>query len=317
VVDRLIERSHAVVENFRPGVLDRLGFGYEALKRRKPDIIYASSSGYGADGPYRDRPGQDLLIQAMSGLAWATGSAADGPRSVGCAAADQHGGALLALGIVGAYARWLSTGEGTRVESSLLGAGIDLQTESLTTYFASGRGAAAFDRDPHLATWFHEAPYGIYRVADGHIALSMNEPAKLAAALDSADLAVFAEVNRYQERDRYARAVAEVLAPYRFAELAARFDAAGVWYAPIDDYEALRVNPQVVHNEAFREVPVGDETVTLVNHPIRYDGRMPGFHGFPWRTGEHTVEILEELGYSDGEIRGLMERKVVFAPDAA
>ena len=140
IVMALIESSHAVAENFRPGTLDRLGLGFAAVKAQKPDIIYASASGFGATGPYAQRPGQDLLIQAMSGIVSANGAGAHRPTAIGCAAADQHGAALFALGIAGAYARWLRTGEGTHVEASLLGAGIDLQAESLVAYYASGEG---------------------------------------------------------------------------------------------------------------------------------------------------------------------------------
>src|SRR6266536_2760498 len=128
IVLRLIEDADVVVENFRPGVLDRLGFGYDAVRARKPDIIYASASGLGATGPAAERPGQDLLMQARSGLIAATGGGDHGPAVVGAAVVDQHGGALLAMGVLGAYFRKLQTGLGTRVESNLFSAGIDLQT---------------------------------------------------------------------------------------------------------------------------------------------------------------------------------------------
>ena len=115
VVYRLIERADVVVENFRPGVMDRLGFGFRDCVARKADIIYASATGFGGSGPEVAKPGQDLLIQARSGLIDATGGGDNGPTPVGCAAVDQHGGALLAMGILGAYAKRLTTGEGTRV----------------------------------------------------------------------------------------------------------------------------------------------------------------------------------------------------------
>lgn len=314
VVYRLIEQSHVVVENFRPGALDRLGFGYEQVKALKPDIIYASASGFGTTGPYASRPGQDLLIQAMSGLVAATGGGERGPTAVGCAAADQHGGALLALGILGAYARWLRTGEGTRVEANLLSAGIDLQTESLVTYFASGRGREAFARDGHLATWFHEAPYGVYRIRDGHMVLSLNPPEKLAAALDSARLREFIGRNAYEERDAFARAVAAEVVERSFEELAAAFERESMWYARVEDYDDLRRNPQALHNETFRDVEVNGETVTLVNHPVRYDGQVLGFKGFALAPGAHSRELLAESGYDKGEIADLIEEGVVHGP---
>ena len=316
VIFRLIENSHAVVENFRPGTLERLGFGYEAVKARKPDIIYASASGFGSSGPYAGRPGQDLLIQAMSGLVAATGGR-NGPTPAGCAAADQHGGALLALGIVGAYSKWQRTGEGTHVESNLLAAGVDLQTESLVTYYASGRGKEVFDRDSHLGTWFHEAPYGVYEIADGHMVLSLNATDKLAEALQSEALRAFVGRNAYDERDAYAKAVAQVLAPQSFAEIAAKLDAHKLWYARVEDFDDLRRNPQLLHNEMFREVPVNDATITLLNHPVRYDGKVPEFKGFALQPGEHTRDVLGDHGLSDADIEGLLKDGVVFAPAPA
>jgi crotonobetainyl-CoA:carnitine CoA-transferase CaiB-like acyl-CoA transferase len=171
---RLLERADVVMENFRPGVMDRLGLGYDQVRARNPAVIYASATGYGPSGPMVDRPGQDLLIQALSGLIAATGH--ERPTAIGFAAADQHGAALLAMGILGAYVRRLQTGLGTRIDASLLNAGLDLQTEPLTLYYSGRARPDAFRRDVNLATWYHEAPYGVYRIADGFLAVSLNDP---------------------------------------------------------------------------------------------------------------------------------------------
>src|ERR1700730_2300024 len=110
IAKKLIATSDVIAENFRPGVLDKLGLGFEEAKRIKPDIIYAAASGYGADGPYVNRPGQDLLVQALSGLATITGSREHGPRAVGVSAVDHHGAALLAGGILAALVATARTG---------------------------------------------------------------------------------------------------------------------------------------------------------------------------------------------------------------
>ena len=311
IMDRLVDWTDVVVENFRPGVMERLGLGYPVLHERKPEIIYASATGLGAAGPMKDRPGQDLLMQARSGLMAVTANHETGPVAVGAAIVDQHGGALLAMGILAAYVRRLQTGVGTRVEGTLLNAGIDLQTEALTKYFARTVKGDVLTRDLRVGSWYHHAPYGVYPVADGHVALSMNDAARMAEALDSDALRALSRIDRYAERDRYARAVAREIEGRPFAELAAAFDAHGVWFERVQDYDALRADPQVVYNECFREVPVGDRTATLVNHPLRYDGELPGYEGMPFAVGAHSREILAELGYDEDRIEDLVTQEVI------
>ena len=314
VIYRLIERADVVVENFRPGVLERLGLGYEEVRARKPDIIYASSTGFGSSGPEATKPGQDLLIQARSGLIGVTGHPEDRPTPVGCAAADQHGGALLAMGFVSAYVKKLTTGTGTRVEASLFNAGIDLQAEPLTLYLSQQAPPEAFDRNRNLATWFHGAPYGVYRMADCFIAMSMNDLGELAEALDSERLRALADLDPYEGRERYAPVLAEELEGRRFVEVIEAFDAHAIWYARVQNYEDLKRDPQAIHNQVFREVPVGDQAATLVNHPLRYDGEVPELRHLAIEIGEDGRDILAELGYSPGETETLIDDKVIFAP---
>jgi crotonobetainyl-CoA:carnitine CoA-transferase CaiB-like acyl-CoA transferase len=309
---RLLESADVVMENFRPGVMDRLGLGYDQVRARNPAVIYASATGYGPSGPMADRPGQDLLIQALSGLIAATGH--ERPTAIGFAAADQHGAALLAMGILGAYVRRLQTGLGTRIEASLLNAGLDLQTEPLTLYYSGHARPDAFRRDGNLATWYHEAPYGVYRIAGGFLAVSLNDPKKLAAALNSDALAGLAGLDRYEERDRYARTLAEELAPRRYEDLVPCLDAQAIWYARVRGYDELRGDPQIRHNQVFREVAVGERTATLVNHPLRYDGEVPPLRRLALRLGEDTRAVLFELGYPAAEIDDLIARRVVAAP---
>ena len=311
----LIDGADVVVENFRPGVMDRLGLGYDTVMARKPDIIYVSVTGLGATGPASERPGQDLLMQARSGLMAVTGNHETGPVAVGAAVVDQHGGALMAMGILGAFVKRLTTGEGTRIEADLFSSAIDLQTEALTKYMARSGDGNALERDRHVGSWYHDAPYGVYRLSDGTIALSMNDPVKLAKALDSSRLAALDGIDRYDERDRYAGVVAEELAPRRFADVAHAFDENGIWYERVQDYDDLGNDPQVHHNQVFRKIEVKEGTATLVNHPLRYDGKIPEFKGIPLEAGQHSREVLAELGYGKSDIDRLLEAKVIFAPD--
>lgn len=307
---RLVETADVVVENFRAGVLDRLGLGYDKLKEHKPDLILASASGFGSSGPMANQPGQDLLVQARSGLMSVTGPVSR-PTPTGCAAVDQHGASLLAMGILGAYVKKLVCGEGTLVEANLFNAGIDLQMEALTNYLSGGFKRERLDRDSHLATWFHQAPYGVYETADGFMAISSIEPGKLAEALDSDVLRDMASLDRYKERDRYAAAVAATLRKFTRARIAELMDAAGLWNAPVQDYDHLAVDPQALHNEVFRTVDVNGEPATLINHPLRYDGEVPPLRNLSVSLGEHTEEILKELGFTSDDIEHLVQQQAI------
>ena len=321
LIERLLARADVLMENFRPGVMDRLGFGYEQAKAIRPDIIYASATGFGASGPMAAQPGQDLLIQAYSGLVAATGQLDRRPTPIGFAAADQHGAALMALGIVGAYVRKLRTGQGTRVEASLLNAGLDLQTEPLTIYLTrqaqSPDGRRLFSRNENLATWFHEAPYGIYRCADAWVALSLNDTAKLARALGSERLAALAGRDRYEAREELAELVATELAARRLEDLVPGFEREAVWYQRVHEYDDLPDDPQIRHIEAFREVEVRGGKAVLVNHPNRYDGEVPGLRHLALEIGADSRAVLDELGYSAAEIERLLATGAVHAPAAA
>ena len=318
VVERLLTSADVVMENFRPGVMERLGFGYERIKALKPDIIYASATGFGPSGPMVARPGQDLLIQAYSGLVAVTGHLDERPTPVGHAAVDQHGAALFALGIVGAYVKRLKTGQGTRVEASLLNAGLDLQTEPLTIYLTrqlqSPDGRRLMSRNENLATWFHEAPYGIYRCADAWLALSINDTAKLARALGSDELAALAGCDRYDERDRLAEVTAAAIAGRSFAELQEGFDREAIWYQRVHEYDDLPDDPQIRHNQVFREVPVKRGRAVLVNHPNRYDGEVPPLRHLALEIGADSRAVLGELGYAAGEIEALLASGAIQAP---
>ncbi|RQV59932.1 CoA transferase [Burkholderia cenocepacia] len=300
---QLIDEADAVVENFRPGVLDRLGLGYESIKARKPDIIYASASGWGASGPMKDKPGQDLLVQARSGLVAASGN---GGTAVGAAICDQHGGALLAMGVLAAYVRRLRTGKGTRVEGNLFNAAIDLQGEAITNYLSGPNNTDLFERDPHLSTWFHQAPYGIYPTRDGHqVAVSLNDPTKLAEALDDSGLREMAGVDLFKERNAYARATANATQRYSLDDIATRLDRAELWWAPVHNYTDLANEPQAIHNRVFEKLDIRGEKATIVNHPLRYDGEAPAVRHVAVDIGHDTVDILRELGYDEARIDAL------------
>lgn len=313
----LAEKMDVVVENFRDGVMDRLGLGYEAIKKRNPKIIYASGTGWGSKGPMLARESQDLIIQARTGMMSATGDVHGKAKSVGSAIIDQHAGALLAMGIVAAYVRKLTTGEGTRVEGSLFAAGFDLQTEPLTVFMSCRPGAEIMTRDPHLSSWYHHAPYGVYQTKDREIAVSSNPLPKLAEALNSDELRAIQHVHAYKERHMVAKVFAEVLKKRTYADVTAAFDKHGVWYGPIHDFDDVADDPQVEALEVFRPTQINNGTVMLVNHPNRYDDKVPEVRIAGMKVGEHTREILAEHGYSTAQIDDLITRKIVGVPEEA
>lgn len=306
VAKRLIAEADVVMENFRPGVFERLGFTKEELNRLNSKLIFASASGYGSSGPMAMKPGQDILMQAASGLISATGTPALGGTAVGAAIVDQHGGALLAMGILGALLRREREGITTRVEASLMNSALDLQGEPLVNYFAGNIPQSRLNREANLATWFHAAPYGVYQARDGAVVISLCTDEALAVALDSDALRALIGTDRYQDRDRWAVAVRQATARFTKAELAERFDAAGVWFSPVNTYDELMEHPQLQHMEVFRKINVRGRTVHLVNHPNRYDGQVPELRLLALEIGEHTREIMTELGFGTDEIEAMI-----------
>jgi len=316
VVLKLIERADVLVENFRSGVMEKLGLSYEDVRQRKPDIIYASGTGWGVEGPMVERVAQDLIIQARCGLVHATGPARR-PTTIGAAIVDQHGGALLAMGILAAYVGRLRTGNGVHVQGSLLNLGLDLQTEPLTNYLSKRPGRDVFDRQDNLVSWFHEAPYGVYRLKDRFVVIPTNDIGTIADALDSPRLRALAVFDRYDHRNEIAAAVAEEVSGLTLDEVTRAFDARGVWYGVVQDYDEVASDPQMAANACFRQVEVNGELAWLVNHPLRYDGRIPELHTLSMEPGSHTIEILRELGYPDADVRRLLDVGAVHTSECA
>ncbi|MCH2394657.1 CaiB/BaiF CoA transferase family protein [Oceanibaculum sp.] len=302
---KLAESADVVCENFRPGVMEKLGLGYEALKKANPGLIYAAASGYGPDGPYAEKPGQDLLIQAMSGLAAITGEAATGPRAVGVSVADHHGAALLAMGILGALLRRTRTGKGCRVDVNLLSAAIDLQMESFINFLNADRPHDV--TPPHrIGGWYYAAPYGIYPVKDGHIAISLASLKGLGEAMGSAELAAIPDAEAFARREEVAALLDRLFPTRPYTEWAVLLEPKKIWFSRVNGYAEVAADPQVKHNGSFVTVEgATGSPVTLVNHPVRYDGETAEVRLPPQKLGAQSAEILAELGYSADDIRAM------------
>src|SRR5262249_32324482 len=311
---KLVDGADVIAENFRPGVMDKLGFGYDAMRRRKPALIYASASGYGPDGPYAQRPGQDLLAQALFGMMAITGQRHTGPRPAGVSVIDHHGAALFAMGIRAGLLRRARTRPGCRVHANLMQAALDLQAESLVAWLNAAERPTSVGAHRHVGGWYYAAPYGVYAPRDGHIAVSLSPLRSLAEAIGEPRLADFSDKDAWSRQDEIGDLIAARLKTNTTEEWSRRMEPAQIWHARVQGYAEIVDDPQVKHMQALVTASGGGKSgapVTLVNHPVRYDGEAAAVRLAPQRLGAQTKEVLGELGFGPAEIATLVRDGVV------
>jgi crotonobetainyl-CoA:carnitine CoA-transferase CaiB-like acyl-CoA transferase len=310
-VKRLVATADVVMENFRPGTMAKLGLGYDSLKAINPALIYAVATGFGSEGPYKDRPGQDLLLQAMSGLAMRTGRADGEPTAVGAVIVDQHAASLYAMSILAALFARTKSGKGRLVEVNLYQAALDLQVEPLTAWL-NGAPSPTSRGPAGIAAWFSPGPYGVHATADGHMAISMATPSALAVALESEELQKFADTDSFSKREEITRIVAIRLKQKSTSDWLPSLEAARVWHAPVQDYRDLESDPQLRHLGVFKSAEsAGGAPIRMVAHPARYDGQTPEVRLVPQRLGAQTREVLGEIGYGAADIDAMIAGKAV------
>ena len=295
-VKALIGRADVMVHNFRPGVMDRLGLDFDTVSRLNPGLIYAAITGYGSRGPWRDKPGQDLLVQAMSGLAWLSGDAGQGPVPVGLSVADLMAGAQLCQGVLALLVRRGRSGRGGRVDVSLLESAIDMQFEQLTA-FLNGDGRQPPRDAVNNASIYLGAPYGIYRTADGYLAVAMAPIARLAELTGCQPLEAYGDpATWFRDRARIKALLAEHLAQRPTAHWLALLEPADVWCAPVLDW------PRLVSHEGFAALELLQEIenpehglMRTTRCPLRVDGEvLTSPRGAP-ALGADNAEILRRL----------------------
>lgn len=273
---RLAARADVMIQNFRPGVIERLGLGYASVTALRSDIVYGSISGYGEAGEWAGLPGQDLLAQARSGVMWLSGNAGQGPVPIGLPLADISAGANLAQGLLAALFRRERTGVGAKVETSLLASLLDLQFEFLTTYLSNGR------RPPERmaegsAHGYLAAPYGVYPTRRGHLALAMTPLDRLAALLDLPEIAKGAEGAgspwALEARERVYAMLARRFREKTAAEWESALGREGVWCAEVLDWEQLMQTKSFAALGLARQADHGAQGAHVqMAAPIRVDG---------------------------------------------
>src|SRR6266568_3179670 len=311
IVLKLAETCDLVTENFRPGVMDRLGMGYEDLRKVNPSIVYVAGTGFGPDGPYADRPGQDLLIQSMSGLAAYGGRRDDPPTPSGSSIVDASTALMLAFSaMVGLFHRE-RTGQGQRIDVSLYGTAIALQCQELAAFMNLAR---PFDRsEAGIGGAWLSAPFGVYRTADGHLALAMGSLAVVGEVLDLPELAEYDTPERaWADRDDVYRMIAARLPEGTTQEWLDLLGKRDVWAAPVQTFDQVVEDPQVAHNEwlATVEYPGAGE-LRVVGVPFRFSETPGTIRLGPPTVGQHTDEVLVSIGYSPREIRMLRDAECV------
>ncbi|HEY5321098.1 MAG TPA: CaiB/BaiF CoA-transferase family protein, partial [Galbitalea sp.] len=262
-VKHLVTKADVIIQNFRPGVMERIGLDYDSVRQLNPSIVYASASGYGDTGPWKDRPGQDLLAQSVSGMAWLSGSRDDGPVPVGLSIADHLMSCHIAEGVTALLVRRFRTGAGGHTQTSLLEAMLDLQFELLSTHL-NDASVTVERKGQHSAHAFLAAPYGTYPTSDGYLALAMNPIPKIGELLGIAELEVLTDPESWwDEEDGIAGLLAARFATETTDHWLAILDAADVWCAPVLTLE------QLVEHEGFAAIAMTQE---ITRDAARADG---------------------------------------------
>jgi crotonobetainyl-CoA:carnitine CoA-transferase CaiB-like acyl-CoA transferase len=298
-VKTLIAQADVVMHNFRPGVMERLGLDYETVKKIQPSIIYAEVNGYGNEGPWKDLPGQDLLLQSVSGLTWLSNNEAATPTPMGVAVVDILAGAHIAQGILATLYQRAITGEGALVQVSMFESILDFQFEVLTCFYNDGNELPVRSSVNNGHAYI-SAPYGIYKTKDGYLALAMGNILVLAGLLQCKGLDIFTDpADWFRRRDEIKKILAQHLVANTTAHWLSFLEPADIWCARVLNYDDLvkEEGYKTLHMELKVTTSNGLE-VTTTRCPISVDGQQ----AFPSRgapiLGEHNELIEKEFIHS-------------------
>jgi CoA:oxalate CoA-transferase len=295
-IKQLLAKADVMMHNFRPGVMERIGLDYETVKKINPSVIYAEISGYGNEGPWKDLPGQDLLLQAASGLTWLSNNNDEGPTPMGVAVVDIMAGTHIAQGILATLYKRTITGEGALVQVNMFESILDFQFEVLTSYYNDGRQLPVRSA-VNSAHAYIAAPYGIYKTNDDYIALAMGNIVQLATLLQCEPLKQFNDSNDwFSKRDEIKKILANHLLTNSAASWLSILENADIWCAPVMDYDQLvqQEGYKVLNMEITVKTSNGLEVKTT-RCPIRVDGKLlVSDKGAP-QLGEHNAIIDKQF----------------------
>jgi crotonobetainyl-CoA:carnitine CoA-transferase CaiB-like acyl-CoA transferase len=297
-VRRLIARADVLTHNFRPGVMEKIGLDWESVRQLNPRIVYGEVTGYGREGPWKDKPGQDLLLQSLSGLTWLSGNADQGPVPMGLAVVDILCGSHLVQGILAALIRRAKTQKGAFVQVSLLESILDFQFEVITTHLADGgrlpQRSKRFNAHAYLA-----APYGVYPTENGYLALAMGDPRKIARLIGCTAIEAYSDPSKWFTcRDEIQQILADQLLTQPTGRWLAVLQPAGVWCSDVFDYAKL------VAHEGWRVLKMDQIVrrdgveVHTTRCPIRIDKEILLSPKAAPRVGEDNKSIQEALKHA-------------------
>ncbi len=307
---RLVSQADVLTENFRVGVMERLGLAYADLKPVNPALVYCSITGYGRVGPMATTGGFDLVLQAFSGIIDATGEPDRDPVKPGVSIADTNAGILAAMAVVSAYVHRLKTGQGQHVSTSLLQAAMQQTYWLAANYFSSGRDTQRLGTAHSLI-----APYQVFEAADGRLVIAAGNPKAWQGACTVLGHPEWATDPRFDHPQKRVQRRAELealieprLASATVAQWCERFDAAGVPAGPVNSAGQALEHPQTRAVGMVIDVPDGEGGMTRgIGTPITFDGRAEAVMAAAPRVGEHTSAVLAEFGFSEAEVASLLK----------
>ncbi|WP_298505687.1 CoA transferase [uncultured Maribacter sp.] len=295
-VKKLIKKADVMTHNFRPGVMEKIGLDYNEVQSINPKMVYATVTGYGTTGAWVKKPGQDLLVQSMSGFANLTGNKEDDPVPVGAAISDIITGTHLVHGVLASLIKRSKTGKGALVEVSLLESTLDFQFEVITTYLNDGNQKPQRAKQGSAHAYLG-APYGVYKTKDGYISLAMGSLLELGKILKCDALAYYTNSDSwFTKRDEIMDILREFLIEKNTQEWLDLLEPKGIWCSDVYDYKKL-LNHEGYHVLGMdQKLPLlSGEKVHTTRCPIRLDDERIFASKPAPRVGQHTEDIMKEF----------------------